>query len=221
MRITEAGCRGTFLPCLNLTHGNQLRDFTRSALSSGENSQKPRKPATSRVICPACAIGVKRSNQKQRGQLIQVAPVDGVSSEGTSKLIKKVWASAAIAASVVGASAAAAPQALAIGNDTGTTSASGVGASQAFGNSATYGSMSPQMALIQGSFNKPCIGLPAKANAGSLVGVVPVTVQDVPVLSAPQTQQCVENSTQAKGDEPLSHILDDISALSGNGGSNS
>ncbi|MFD7133007.1 RdlA protein, partial [Streptomyces sp. NPDC059894] len=39
-------------------------------------------------------------------------------------------------------------------------------------------------------------------------------------LSAPQNQQCVENSTQAKGDEPLSHILDDISALSGNGTDN-
>ena len=135
-------------------------------------------------------------------------------------MIKKVLATAAVAASVVGASATAAPQALAIGNDTGTTSTSGTGASQTFGNSATYGTMSPQMALIQGSFNKPCIGLPAKANLGSLVGVVPVSVQDIPVLSAPQNQQCVENSTQAKGDEPLSHILDDISALSGNGTNN-
>ncbi|WP_330339875.1 rodlin [Streptomyces sp. NBC_00557] len=135
-------------------------------------------------------------------------------------MIKKVLATAAVAASVVGASAAVAPQALAIGNDTGTTSNSGNNASQSFGNSATYGTMSPQMALIQGSFNKPCIGLPAKANLGSLVGVVPVSVQDIPVLSAPQTQQCTENSTQAKGDEPLSHVLDDISALSGNGTGN-
>jgi hypothetical protein len=47
---------------------------------------------------------------------------------------------------------------------------------------------------------------------------VPVTVlQDVPVLSAPQNQQCTENSTQAKGDEPLSHIADNIPVLSGNG----
>ncbi|MER5822467.1 rodlin, partial [Streptomyces mirabilis] len=42
-------------------------------------------------------------------------------------------------------------------------------------------------------------------------------VQDVPVLSSPQNQQCVENSTQAKGDEPLSHVLDRIPVLSGNG----
>ncbi|MFB7495128.1 rodlin [Streptomyces sp. NPDC056161] len=135
-------------------------------------------------------------------------------------MIKKVLASAAVAASVVGITATAAPQALAIGNDNGTTSASGNGAQQAFGNSATYGNMSPQMALIQGSLNKPCIGLPAKANVGSVVGLVPIAVQDIPILSSPQNQQCVENSTQAKGDEPLSHILDDISALSGNGTGN-
>ncbi|MEU1531220.1 rodlin [Streptomyces fagopyri] len=132
-------------------------------------------------------------------------------------MIKKVMAAAAVAASVVGVSAAAAPQALAIGNDGGTTSTSGNGAMQSYGNSATYGNMSPQMALIQGSLNKPCIGLPAKANLGSLIGAVPIAVQDVPILSAPQNQQCVENSTQAKGDEPLSHILDDIPVLSGNG----
>ncbi|MEV0318828.1 rodlin [Streptomyces sp. NPDC050658] len=135
-------------------------------------------------------------------------------------MIKKGMAAAAVAVSVVGMSAAAAPSALAIGNDSGTTSASGNGAQQAFGNSATYGNMSPQMALIQGSLNKPCIGLPAKVNAGSIVGVVPIAVQDIPVLSSPQNQQCVENSTQAKGDEPLSHILDDIPVLSGNGAGN-
>jgi hypothetical protein len=42
-------------------------------------------------------------------------------------------------------------------------------------------------------------------------------LQDVPILSSSQNQQCVENSTQAKGDDPLSHILDDISLLAGNG----
>ncbi|MEU6122141.1 rodlin [Streptomyces sp. NPDC047123] len=132
-------------------------------------------------------------------------------------MLKKVMTAAAVTASVVGMSAAAAPTALAIGNDGGTTTMSGNDAMQEFGNSATYGNMSPQMALIQGSLNKPCIGLPAKANVGSLVGVVPIAVQDIPVLSAPQNQQCTENSTQAKGDEPLSHLLEDIPVLSGNG----
>ncbi|MFC3577664.1 rodlin [Streptomyces yaanensis] len=135
--------------------------------------------------------------------------------------MKKVLAAAVVAASVVGASAATAGQALAIGDDGDTTSTSGNSATQQYGNSATYGNMSPQFALVQGSLNKPCVGLPAKVNAGSLVGVVPVAVQDVPVLSAPQNQQCTENSTQVKGDEPLSHILDDIPVLSGNGTGNS
>ncbi|MEU6578035.1 rodlin [Streptomyces sp. NPDC046805] len=135
-------------------------------------------------------------------------------------MIKKVLASAAVAASVVGVSATAAPQALAIGNDHGTTTDSGVGARQEFGNSTTTGAMSPQMALIQGSLNKPCIGLPAKANVGSVLGVVPISAQDLNVLSSPQTQQCTENSSQAKGDEPLSHVLDDIPLLSGNGTNN-
>ena len=136
-------------------------------------------------------------------------------------MIKKVLASTAVLASVVGASATAASPALAIGNDHGTTSFSGNGAAQSFGNSATYGNMSPQMALIQGSFNKPCIGLPAKADIQNIVGLVNVGVQDIPILSSPQNQQCVENSTQAKGDEALSHILDDISVLAGNGASGS
>ncbi|MFF1959171.1 rodlin [Streptomyces sp. NPDC058220] len=135
-------------------------------------------------------------------------------------MIKKLMAGAAVAASVVGMSAAAAPQALAIGNDGGTTSASGNFASQAYGNSATYGNMSPQMALIQGSLNKPCIAMPSKANTAALTGLTPIAVQDLNVLSSPQNQQCTENSTQAKGDEPLSHILDTVPVLSGSGTGN-
>ncbi|MFF3495962.1 rodlin [Streptomyces sp. NPDC002795] len=134
--------------------------------------------------------------------------------------MKKLFAAATIAVSVAGLSAVAAPSALAIGDDQGTTSTSGNGSSQTYGNSATKGDMSPQLGLVQGSLNKPCVGLPAKANVGSLVGLVPVAVQDIPILSAPQNQQCTENSTQAKGDEPLSHILSDIPVLAGNGTAN-
>ncbi|MFF7972644.1 rodlin [Streptomyces sp. NPDC007905] len=130
--------------------------------------------------------------------------------------MKKLWASAAVAASVAGLAGIAAPQALAIGDDHGTTSLSGNEAQQSFGNSSTVGDQSPQLSLVQGSLNKPCVGLPAKVDAQSLVALANVGVQDIPVLSAPQNQQCVENSTQAKGDEPLSHVVDDISALSGN-----
>ncbi|WP_328555465.1 MULTISPECIES: rodlin [unclassified Streptomyces] len=135
--------------------------------------------------------------------------------------MKKLWATAAIAASIAGVSAAAAPQALAIGNDGGVTTVNGNGAEQSYGNQATFGDQSPQLSLVQGSLNKPCVGLPAKVNAGSLIGFIPVAVQDVPILSAPQNQQCTENSTQAKGDEPLSHIADNIPVLSGNGASHS
>ncbi|KRD24437.1 MULTISPECIES: rodlin [unclassified Streptomyces] len=135
-------------------------------------------------------------------------------------MLKKAMAAAAVAASVIGASAAVAPQAFAIGDDAGTTSASGNGAREAFGNSVTKGDMSPQATLVQSSLNKLCVGLPLKVGVQSVLGAVPIDVQDVNVLSSPQDQQCAENSTQAKGDEPLSHILDDISALSGNGVAN-
>ncbi|AYG82149.1 hypothetical protein DWB77_04319 [Streptomyces hundungensis] len=131
--------------------------------------------------------------------------------------MQKLWSAAAVAAAVSGVAMMAAPQAMAIGNDSGTTSLSGNGAEQAFGNSKTDGDMSPQMTLVQGSLNKLCVGLPAKADIQNIVALVNVGVQDIPVLSSPQTQQCTENSTQAKRDEALSHILDDIPVLSGNG----
>ncbi|MEV5579296.1 rodlin, partial [Streptomyces parvus] len=108
-------------------------------------------------------------------------------------MFKKIMSSAAVAVSIVGVSAAAAPSAMAIANDGGTTTVNGNGASQAYGNSETHGDWSPQFALIQGSLNKPCIALPAKANVGSLLGLVPVSVQDINVLSSPQNQQCTEN----------------------------
>ncbi|MET7570751.1 rodlin [Streptomyces sp. NPDC005492] len=135
--------------------------------------------------------------------------------------MKKLWATAAVAASIAGVSAVATP-AMAIGNDDGVTTANGNGSEQKYGNQETKGDMSPQLSLVQGSLNKPCVGLPVKANLASLIGLVPITVlQDVPILSAPQNQQCTENSTQAKGDEPLSHILDNIPVLSGNGAAGS
>ncbi|WP_394438209.1 rodlin [Streptomyces sp. SGAir0957] len=135
--------------------------------------------------------------------------------------MKKLWAAATIAASIAGLSAVAAPQALASGDDSGTNSASGNGAQDAFGNSSADGDQSPQLTLVQGTLNKLCVGLPVKANVQNIVGLVNVGVQDIPILSAPQNQQCAENATQAKEDEPLSHVLDDISALSANGSGNS
>ncbi|MCR8578170.1 rodlin [Streptomyces sp. Isolate_219] len=126
--------------------------------------------------------------------------------------MKKMMAGAAIAASLVGMTAAAAPQAMAIGNDHGTSTVNGNGSKSIYGNSTTHGNLSTQLGLVQGSLNDLCLGLP-KVNLAAFA-------QDINVLSSPQNQQCVENSSQAKGDEALSHILDDIAVLSGNGVAN-
>ncbi|MFD8952970.1 rodlin [Streptomyces xanthophaeus] len=132
-------------------------------------------------------------------------------------MFKKLMATAAVTASVLGAGAAVATPAMAIGNDNGVNTVNGNNAAQIYGNQETHGKMSPQLSAVQGSLNKLCIGLPAKVNAQSLVAVLAnVGVQDVNVLSNPQNQQCAENSTQAKGDEPLSHVLSNIPVLSGN-----
>ncbi|MFB7463512.1 rodlin [Streptomyces sp. NPDC056224] len=131
-------------------------------------------------------------------------------------MIKKIMATAAVTASIVGAGAAVAAPAMAIGNDNGVNTVNGNGSQQIYGNQKTHGDLSPQLGLVQGTLNKPCIGLPAKVNAQSILALVNIGVQDINVLSNPQNQQCTENSTQAKGDEPLSHILDNIPVLSGN-----
>ncbi|MFG2622709.1 rodlin [Streptomyces sp. NPDC048507] len=136
-------------------------------------------------------------------------------------MLKKIMTAAAVSAVAVGAGAAIATPAMAIGNDNGINTVNGNGAQQVYGNQKTSGDLSPQLGLVQGTLNKPCIGLPAKINAQSLVALVNVGVQDINVLSNPQNQQCTENSTQAKGDEPLSHILDNIPVLSGNLSANS
>ncbi|WP_329192847.1 MULTISPECIES: rodlin [unclassified Streptomyces] len=136
-------------------------------------------------------------------------------------MLKKFMATAAVAASVVGAGALAATPAMAIGNDNGVNTVNGNGAAQIYGNQKTEGAMSPQLSLVQGSLNKLCVGLPAKANVQSLIALLNIGVQDINVLSNPQNQQCTENSTQAKGDESLSHILDNIPVLSGNLSANS
>ncbi|GGU72054.1 hypothetical protein GCM10010211_42390 [Streptomyces albospinus] len=133
-------------------------------------------------------------------------------------MIKKVLATTAVAAPLVGISATVAPQALAIGDHHGTSTLNGIGAKSVFGNSTRHGRVSPQRELIQGSLNKPCIGFLGKADSGSPAGFVPVTVRDdVNVLSSPQIPQCTRNSTQAMGGEALSRIADDIPIFSGNG----
>ncbi|WP_338931671.1 rodlin [Streptomyces netropsis] len=130
-------------------------------------------------------------------------------------MIKKVVATAALSVSAVGTMAG---PAMAIGND-GQDVANANGAAQMYGNTYTGGYMSPQMGLINGSFNKPCIGI-GKIGLQGLLGAVPINLQDIPILSSQQQQQCTENSTISDGDDPLSHILEEIPILSGNGSAN-
>jgi hypothetical protein len=132
-----------------------------------------------------------------------------------SAVLKKAMVAAATAASVVGMAVAAAPQALAIGNDEGPIVANGNGALSSFGNSATKGDMSPQLSLVQGSLNKPCVGVQdVDVAVDALIGV---TVQDIAALSDNLQQQCSDNSSNTKRDGALSHVLEDLSVLSANG----
>ncbi|MEU3511701.1 rodlin [Streptomyces longwoodensis] len=128
-------------------------------------------------------------------------------------MLKKAMVAAAAAVSVIGMSAAVAPQALAIGDDSGPSVANGNGASTSFGNSATKGDMSPQLSLVEGTLNKPCLAL--EDIQVPIVNIVPIN--DVPILSDDLDQQCSDNSTNAKRDGALSHILEDLSVLSANG----
>ncbi|WP_171164489.1 rodlin [Streptomyces sp. I05A-00742] len=130
-------------------------------------------------------------------------------------MIKKVVATAALTASAVGGSVG---PALASGHDSQDV-ANGNQAVQMYGNTYTGGYMSPQMGLINGSFNKPCIAI-GKLGLQSVLGLVNIGLQDIPILSSQQQQMCTENSTINDGDDALSHILDDIPILSGNGTEN-
>lgn len=83
---------------------------------------------------------------------------------------------------------------------------------ESYGGMPAGGYMSPQIGLIQGSLNKPCIALPIE-DVHNIVALLNVGVQDI--LSDQQNQQCIENSAAVKGDAALSHILENV--LSENG----
>ncbi|MEV1006821.1 rodlin [Streptomyces sp. NPDC049881] len=130
-------------------------------------------------------------------------------------MIKKTLATVAVAASALGVAGAVATPAMAIGGDAnGPQTVNGNGAGQAYGNTTTGGYMSPNISLVNGSLNKPCIAVP-QIEAQSLVALVNVGVQDL--LNNKAFQNCSDNSTQVQGDAPLSHLLSDLSVLSENG----
>ncbi|MGA5098630.1 rodlin [Streptomyces lavendulocolor] len=118
-------------------------------------------------------------------------------------MIKKVLATAGVAAAVLGASA---PVAAAVG-DHGIDTQNGNFATQSYGNTTTGGQMSPQVGLVQGSLNKLCVGLPVQGDVQNIL-LINIGVQDL--VNDTQNQQCAENSTAVKGDSALSHILEDV-----------
>ncbi|KWT62556.1 RdlA protein [Streptomyces albus subsp. albus] len=131
--------------------------------------------------------------------------------------MNKMMAGVAVAASLVGISAAAAPQAMAVGDGRDTGTANGNHSAQSFGNNRTEGDMSPSATLIGNSLNKLCIGIPIQ-NVQNIVALINIGVQDI--LSSDQNQQCVENSTESQQDQALSHLIDKLPLLSQNGTNN-
>ncbi|MFI8961171.1 rodlin [Streptomyces sp. NPDC053493] len=129
-------------------------------------------------------------------------------------MIKKVLATAAVAATVAGMSATTA---MAAGNDGGSSNIIGNTSKQSIGSNSTGGYMSPNFGLINGGVLH-CFDI-QKIQAQVPVGViaVPVAVQDV--LGNPMSNQtCTQNSVQQKGDDALSHILGEVLSQNGNVG---
>ncbi|WP_049579728.1 rodlin [Streptomyces sp. SBT349] len=130
-------------------------------------------------------------------------------------MIKKTLATVAVAASAVGAVGIAAAPAMAIGGDAGHETVNGNGNAKFQGNTTTGGYMSPNISLVNGSLNDVCVPAVTDPTVQSLIGLIPIGVDDV--LSSQPRQQCNENSTQIDGDDPLSKLLSDISLLAENG----
>ncbi|MDT0323334.1 rodlin [Streptomyces millisiae] len=134
-------------------------------------------------------------------------------------MLKKTLATAAVAATAAGVAGMAAAPAMAISNDEGPTTISGNGNREATGNITTGGYMSPNIGLINGSLNEICVPI-TQLDVQNVVQVlaIPIGIQDL--LTSKNSQNCSENSVQIDGDDPLSHLLDDLAILAGNGAGN-
>lgn len=130
-------------------------------------------------------------------------------------MIKKVLATAAVAATVAGMSATTA---MAAGNDGASANLIGNQSKQSIGSNSTDGYFSPNFGLVNGGVLH-CFDvqkLQAQVPIAALIGVS-VPVQDV--LGNPQANQtCTQNSVQQKGDDALSHILGEVLSQNGNVG---
>lgn len=137
-------------------------------------------------------------------------------------MFKKALATAAVAASVVGATGFAASPAMAVAdNNRDVSTQQGNGESESYGHTTTGGYMSPNMALVNGSLNKPCIAVPVtKTNVLDGIAGIGGGVSVNDILTSQNNQNCSENSTQVDGDDPLSHLLEDLPIISQNGAGN-
>ncbi len=124
-------------------------------------------------------------------------------------------AATALTASAVGMIAAPAAAA-----GDGREVANANGARTGFGETVTGGYMSPQTTAVQDSLNDLCIGVGKIGGQSVLPLLVNVGLQDVPVLTSQEQQQCTRGSVTANGNNPLSHIAERISLLDRNGSGN-
>ncbi|MFV8131133.1 rodlin [Streptomyces syringium] len=130
-------------------------------------------------------------------------------------MLKRVIATAALTASAAGLLTA---PAVAVGND-GRDTANGDAARTGYGNTVTGGDRSPQISAVQGTLNKLCLGV-GKLGIQSVALLVNIGLQDIPVLTSQQQQQCADDSTVSDGDDQLSHLVEEIPLLTGNGSAN-
>ncbi|MFF8842642.1 rodlin [Streptomyces sp. NPDC015127] len=128
-------------------------------------------------------------------------------------MIKKVLATAAVAASVVGISATTAAPAMA--GDTGSTATvAGNASHQQVGTSSTTGNWSPNMAVINGGVLN-CVDI-QKIQGQVPVNVIGASVAVQDVLGNPMSNQtCTQASTQQKGDDALANVLENVLSLNG------
>ncbi|WTW99641.1 rodlin [Streptomycetaceae bacterium NBC_01309] len=129
--------------------------------------------------------------------------------------LKRVSASAAIATSVFGLTAVAAPQAVAGNNDDGNVALqAGNESKQSIANSSSSGYMSPNMAIIQGGVIN-CLGVNKIPLQGAIGGGIGAGIGIQDVLTDQVNQVCSPNAMQQTGDDPLAHLLSSV--LSENG----
>ncbi|MFE5869477.1 rodlin [Streptomyces roseifaciens] len=128
-------------------------------------------------------------------------------------MFKKVMAVTALTASAVGVIAG---PAAAAGDSQEVANANG--ARTSFGDTHTGGHMSPQTTALQDTLNDLCLGIGKIGAQGLLLGGV--GVEDVPVLTSQEQQQCARGAVTSNGDNPLSHLAERISLVDRNGTGN-